>query len=122
MPLVIIMLLSAGLIFSILFKFVNIRLFPTSINIVRGKYDDVDHVTSDVMAGDPTPGGDAIETIRVEGAEGEVSHFQALTAALSGTVGLGNIAGVAVALSIRRARSYFLDDRCRFIRNVFEIC
>lgn len=100
MPLVIIMLLAAGLIFTIIFKFVNIRLFPTSINIVRGKYDDVDHATSDVMAGDPTPGGDAIETIRIEGNEGEVTHFQALTAALSGTVGLGNIAGVAVALSL----------------------
>ena len=99
MPIVIIMLLFAGLLFTILFKFVNIRLFPTSINIVRGKYDDVDHVTSGNMAGDVTPGGDAIETIRVEG-EGEVSHFQALTAALSGTVGLGNIAGVAVALSL----------------------
>ena len=100
MPLVIIMLLAAGLIFTIIFKFVNIRMFPTSINIVRGKYDDVDHATSDVMAGDPTPGGDAIETIRIEDHEGEVSHFQALTAALSGTVGLGNIAGVAVALSL----------------------
>ena len=99
MPIVIIMLLSAGLLFTILFKFVNIILFPTSINIVRGKYDDVDHATSDIMAGDPTPSGDAVETIRVEG-EGEVSHFQALTAALSGTVGLGNIAGVAVALSL----------------------
>ncbi|CAA0144184.1 alanine/glycine:cation symporter family protein [Tenacibaculum maritimum] len=99
MPLVIIMLLLAGLIFTFIFKFVNIRLFPVSINIVRGKYDDVDHVTSGVVAGDPTPGGDAIETIRIEG-EGEVSHFQALTAALSGTVGLGNIAGVAVALSL----------------------
>ncbi len=99
MPLVIIMLLMAGLIFTILFKFINIKMFPTSINIVRGKYDDIDHVTSDVMAGDPTPGGDAIETIRVEGA-GEVTHFQALTAALSGTVGLGNIAGVAIAISL----------------------
>ncbi|MCD8406467.1 alanine:cation symporter family protein [Tenacibaculum dicentrarchi] len=99
-PLVIIMLLMSGLIFTILFKFVNIRLFPTSINIVSGKYDEIDHVTTDVMEGDPTPGGDAIETIRVEGTDGEVSHFQALTAALSGTVGLGNIAGVAVALSL----------------------
>ena len=87
MPLVIIMLLSAGLIFTIIFKFVNIRLFPTSINIVRGKYDDVDHASSDEIEGDSTPGG-------------EVTHFQALTAALSGTVGLGNIAGVAVALSL----------------------
>ena len=99
MPLVIIMLLLAGLIFTILFKFVNIRMFPVSINIVRGKYDDVDHAASELAAGDSTPGGDAFETIRVE-EEGEVSHFQALTAALSGTVGLGNIAGVAVALSL----------------------
>ena len=100
MPIVIVMLLLAGLLFTLIFKFVNIRMFPTSINIVRGKYDDIDHATSDVMAGDSTPGGDAIETIRIEGQEGEVSHFQALTAALSGTVGLGNIAGVAVALSL----------------------
>lgn len=99
-PLVIIMLLSSGLIFTLLFKFVNIRLFPVSINIVRGKYDDVDKATPGVIAGDLTPGGDAIETIKIEGADGEVSHFQALTAALSGTVGLGNIAGVAVALSL----------------------
>ena len=44
--------------------------------------------------------GDIVDTIRDESADGEVSHFQALTAALSATVGLGNIAGVAVALSI----------------------
>ena len=99
-PLVIVLLLFAGLAFTVIFKLVNIRLFPISINIVRGKYDDLDHVTSDKMAGDPTPGGDAIETIRVEGHHGEVSHFQALTAALSGTVGLGNIAGVAIAISL----------------------
>ena len=100
MPIVIIWLLVAGLIFTIVFKLVNIRLFPTSINIVRGKYDDMDHVVADPLYGDPTPGGDAIETIRVEGHHGEVSHFQALTAALSGTVGLGNIAGVAIAISL----------------------
>ena len=100
MPLVIIMLLLAGLVFTIIFKFVNVRLFLTSINIVRGKYDSVDHASSDSMKGDSTPGGDAIETIRIEGNQGEVTHFQALTAALSGTVGLGNIAGVAVALSL----------------------
>ncbi|MFZ9009959.1 MAG: alanine:cation symporter family protein, partial [bacterium] len=53
-----------------------------------------------IAAGDSTPGGDIVETIAVEGHEGEVSHFQALTAALSATVGLGNIAGVAIAVSI----------------------
>ena len=81
MPLVIILLLSAGLIFTLVFKFVNFKNFPTAISIVSGKYDDVDHIET-------TDG------------EGEVSHFQALTAALSGTVGLGNIAGVAIAISM----------------------
>ena len=93
--------------FTIYFKFINFRGFLTSVNIVRGKYDALDHVTSDVMAGDSTPGGDAIETARVEGHEGEVSHFQALTAALSATVGLGNIAGVAIAISIGGAGATF---------------
>ncbi|WP_248723573.1 sodium:alanine symporter family protein [Seonamhaeicola sp. ML3] len=100
MPIVIIWLLAAGLIFTLVFKFANIRLFPVSINIVRGKYDDIDHHESMSMKGDPTPGGDILETIAVENHEGEVSHFQALTAALSGTVGLGNIAGVAIAISL----------------------
>jgi AGCS family alanine or glycine:cation symporter len=100
MPLVIIFLLAAGLAFTLLFKFVNVRKFKTSVNIVRGKYDEIDHVTVDPMRGDVTPGGDSPETIRVEGHDGEVSHFQALTAALSGTVGLGNIAGVAIAISL----------------------
>lgn len=99
-PLVIVMLLMAGFLFTLFFKFPNLRLFFTSVKIVRGHYDSLDHVTSDEMKGDPTPGGDAIETIRIEGAHGEVSHFQALTAALSGTVGLGNIAGVAIAISL----------------------
>ena len=58
-------------------------------------------------AGDSTPGGDAIETIAVEDHDGEVSHFQALTAALSATVGLGNIAGVAIAISIGGAGATF---------------
>ncbi len=100
MPLVIILLLLAGLIFTIIFKFVNIRKFPISLNIVKGKYDGIDHHEAMVVAGDPTPGGEVFETIATEGHEGEVSHFQALTAALSGTVGLGNISGVAVALSL----------------------
>ncbi len=93
--------------FTFYFKFINFRGFFTSINIVRGKYDDIDHHESLVGAGDSTPGGDAIETIAVEGHEGEVSHFQALTAALSATVGLGNIAGVAIAVSIGGAGATF---------------
>ena len=100
MPLVIILLLSAGLIFTVIFKFVNFRRFPTAINIVRGKYDDVDHHEVDKKALVNQVDGDIVDTIAIEGKEGEVSHFQALTAALSGTVGLGNIAGVAIAISL----------------------
>jgi alanine or glycine:cation symporter, AGCS family len=100
MPVVIIWLLVGGCLFTILFKFANIRLFSTAINILKGKYDGIDHHEAMSMVGDPTPGGDILETAAVEGHHGEVSHFQALTAALSGTVGLGNIAGVAIAISL----------------------
>ena len=93
--------------FTVYFKFINFKGFFTSINIVRGKYDNLDHHESLVGAGDSTPGGDAIETAAVEGHTGEVSHFQALTAALSATVGLGNIAGVAIAVSIGGAGATF---------------
>ncbi len=75
MPLVIIFLLLAATFFTLYFKFVNIRGFRTSVETVKGTYSKIED-------------------------EGEVSHFQALTAALSGTVGLGNIAGVAVAISL----------------------
>jgi len=100
-------LILGALFFTIYFKFINFRGFFTSVNIVRGKYDEIDHHESMEMAGDATPGGDAIETIAVEGHEGEVTHFQALTAALSATVGLGNIAGVAIAVSIGGAGATF---------------
>jgi AGCS family alanine or glycine:cation symporter len=100
-------LILGALFFTIYFKFINFTGFWTSINIVRGKYDDLDHHESMVGAGDSTPGGDAIETIAIEGHEGEVSHFQALTAALSATVGLGNIAGVAIAVSVGGAGATF---------------
>ena len=93
--------------FTIYFKFINLRGIRTSINIVRGKYDRIDHHETLEAAGDATPGGDSVETIAVEGHEGEVSHFQALTAALSATVGLGNIAGVAIAVSIGGAGATF---------------
>jgi AGCS family alanine or glycine:cation symporter len=93
--------------FTFYFNLINFRGFFTAINIVRGKYDDLDHHESLVGAGDSTPGGDAIETAAIEGHEGEVTHFQALTAALSATVGLGNIAGVAIAVSIGGAGATF---------------
>lgn len=100
MPIVILLLLFAGLLFSIVFRFVNIRRFLVSINIVRGKYDNIDHHEVDKNALVNQVDGDIVDTIAVEGSHGEVSHFQALTAALSGTVGLGNIAGVAIAISL----------------------
>jgi alanine or glycine:cation symporter, AGCS family len=99
-PWVIIVLLGGATYFTLAYKIPQFWLFGTSVKTVQGKYDAIDHHTVDKAYGDVTPGGDVFEDIKVEGVEGEVSHFQALTAALSATVGLGNIAGVAVALSI----------------------
>ncbi|MDG1776505.1 MAG: alanine/glycine:cation symporter family protein [Crocinitomicaceae bacterium] len=98
-PLVLIILIGGALFFTIFFKFANFTLIRTAVKIVKGDYDAIDQHTADTAEGDSTPGGDVFETVQVE-AEGEVSHFQALTAALSATVGLGNIAGVAVAISL----------------------
>lgn len=100
-PFVLLLLVVSAAFFTIYFGFPNFRFFGKAINVVRGKYDHVDHATSDVMYGDSTPGGDAIETIRDESKqEGEVTHFQALATAVSGTVGNGNIAGVALAIAL----------------------
>ena len=74
-PIVLIWLVVGATIFTFYFKFINFRGFKLALQIVRGKYTDPNE-------------------------KGEVSHFQALSAALSGTVGLGNIAGVAVAISL----------------------
>lgn len=90
-PWVLIVLILGATYFTVYFKFINFSGFLTAINVVRGKYDEVDK---------HEPQEDILQTIKIEGHEGEVSHFQALTAALSATVGLGNIAGVAIALSI----------------------
>jgi len=68
-------LLSVGIFFTVYLKFPQIRYFKHAIRVVRGKYD--------------TPG-----------ALGDTSHFQALSTALSGTVGTGNIGGVALALHL----------------------
>jgi AGCS family alanine or glycine:cation symporter len=99
MPFVLLVLIGGALFCTLYFKFANFTLFPTAIRVVRGDYDKIDKHTADIAEGDPTPGGPMFETIESE-SPGEVSHFQALTAALSATVGLGNIAGVAVAISI----------------------
>lgn len=70
-----ILLIGGGLYLLIRSKFLPFRFFGHAIQILRGKYDDPN---------DP----------------GQISHFQALTTALSATVGMGNISGVAVAIAI----------------------
>lgn len=101
-PWVLIVLVGGAVYFTIYFKLINFTGFWTAIKVVQGKYEDIEKHGADTLYGDPTDNEEAniIETIRDDSAHGEVSHFQALTAALSATVGLGNIAGVAVALSI----------------------
>ncbi len=98
-PIVLIILIAGAIYFTLYFKFANITLIKTAIKVVKGDYDGIDKHKADIAEGDPTPGENVFETMKVEG-DGEVSHFQALTAALSATVGLGNIAGVAVAVAI----------------------
>jgi AGCS family alanine or glycine:cation symporter len=96
--------------FSFYFKLINFTGFWTSINIVRGKYDDLEDRKNhkvEIAKLPFTEEEDIPDTIRIEGHEGEVTHFQALTAALSATVGLGNIAGVAIAVSIGGAGATF---------------
>lgn len=101
-PWVLIVLMGGAIFFTLYFKFINFTGFRTALRVVQGKYEDIEKHGADTLYGDSTPNEDhnIIETLRDDGAHGEVSHFQALTAALSATVGLGNIAGVAVALSI----------------------
>jgi AGCS family alanine or glycine:cation symporter len=97
-PTIILLLVGGALFFTVYFGFVNVRRFSTAVQTVRGKYDALDHHESG--APDLAIEGDIKDTIRDESKEGEVSHFQALTTAVSGTVGNGNIAGVALAIAV----------------------
>jgi AGCS family alanine or glycine:cation symporter len=74
-PFVLFVMVSGGIFFTLRYGFVNVRLFKHFFDVIRGRFDSPDD-------------------------EGEIGHFQALTAALSATVGLGNIAGVAVAIKL----------------------
>lgn len=74
-PFVVAWLVVAAVVFTLYFGFINLRGMGQGFRLIRGDYDDPSHA-------------------------GEVTHFQALATALSGTVGLGNIAGVAIAVSI----------------------
>ncbi len=73
LPFLVGLLLVTGLFTTVALRFVQARYVKHSIDVIRGKYDDPEH-------------------------DGDLSHFQALTTALSATVGIGNIAGVATAL------------------------
>ncbi|MFB0938129.1 MAG: alanine:cation symporter family protein, partial [Urechidicola sp.] len=99
-PFVVLLLVLGASIFTIYFKFPGITKFVLAINTVRGKYDDIEKHGLDEKAAVNIVDGDIIDTIRDESQEGEVTHFQALATAVSGTVGLGNIAGVAVAIAL----------------------
>lgn len=79
---IVIWLVLGATFFTLRMGFINIRGFGHAIDLARGKYDDPD-------------------------APGQVTHFQALATAVSGTVGLGNIAGVAVAVSLGGAGATF---------------
>ena len=99
-PFVLVLLVASALFFTIYFGFINIRRFPTAINVVRGKYDEIDHHSVDSKANVNIVDGDIVDTIADESKDGEVTHFQALATAVSGTVGNGNIAGVALAIAL----------------------
>ncbi len=81
-PLIVVWLILGALFFTIKMGFINFTGIKQAINLVRGKFSDPND-------------------------KGEVSHFQALTTALSATVGLGNIAGVAVAIVVGGAGATF---------------
>jgi AGCS family alanine or glycine:cation symporter len=112
-PFVLLLLVGSALFFTVYFKFPNIFHFKTAINVVRGKYDDLDHHG----AGDAALAidGDVKGTIKDESAEGEVTHFQALATAVSGTVGNGNIAGVALAIALGGPGATFWMVICGFL-------
>jgi AGCS family alanine or glycine:cation symporter len=74
-PLIVVWLILGGLFFTLYLRFINVRGFGHAIALVSGRYHNDHH-------------------------PGEISQFQALTTAVSGTVGIGNIAGVAVAISM----------------------
>ena len=86
-----------------------------AINVVRGKFDHVDHHEVDQKAAVNVVYDDAVDMIKDESKDGEVSHFQALATAVSGTVGNGNIAGVALAIAIGGPGATFWMILCGLI-------
>lgn len=82
MPLVVLWLIFGAVFFTFYMRVLNLKSIKHAVKLIKGDYDK-------------------------PGEQGEVSHFQALATALSGTIGLGNIAGVAVAISIGGAGATF---------------
>jgi len=102
-PLIVIILSLGGLFFSFYFGFPSIRKFGLALRVVQGKYDAIEMAGAQEVHPEEsvyTVDGDIVKTIKDEHHHGEVSHFQALATAVSGTVGLGNIAGVTIAISL----------------------
>ena len=75
LPFLIVVLILGAIFFTFWYRWINVRGLKHSINVIQGKYDNPEDT-------------------------GEISHFRALTSALSATVGLGNIAGVAIAIQL----------------------
>ena len=114
-PTIIFLLVGGAMFFTIYFGFINLRRFLLAINVVRGKFDHVDHHDVNQKAKVNVVDGDVVDTIKDESKDGEVSHFQALATAVSGTVGNGNIAGVALAIAIGGPGATFWMILCGLI-------
>lgn len=96
-PLIVLWLVVAATVFTVYFGFINLRGMGHGLKLIRGHYTDPDSA-------------------------GEVSHFQALATAVSGTVGLGNIGGVALAVSIGGAGATFWMILAGFLGMSSKFC
>ena len=112
-PTIIILLVGGALFFTFYFGFVNIRHFSTAINTVRGKYDSLEENIKKKQKSQISESTGITQSKKTD--QGEVSHFQALATAVSGTVGNGNIAGVALAIAVGGPGATFWMILCGLI-------
>lgn len=96
-PLVVAFLVAGAAFFTLYFRGINLRGLPLAWRVLRGDFDSPD-------------------------ADGEITHFQALTTALSGTVGIGNIGGVAVAIAVGGAGATFWMMVAGFLGMATKFC
>lgn len=102
-PWVLIVLVGGAVYFTLYFKLINFTQFGTAIRVVKGNYEDIEMLGAEELYKDvkKSEQEEVLEELMDDDQKhGELSHFQALATALSATVGLGNIAGVGVAISI----------------------